>query len=87
MIKHGVIDFNVTDDSQSAGYTKKGIVEAKKLLFTYFAAEKKHHFYFIFNMKVFKRKTHILPRLVLGQCPKREVDIQLNTVYLATMYN
>ena len=74
------------DNCQAAGYTKKDTVEAKKLLFTYFAG-KKHHFYFIFNMKVSKRWTHILPRLVLDQCPKREVDIQLNTVYLATMYN
>ena len=86
MIKHDVIDFNVIDDCQSAGYIKKGTAEAKKLLFTYFAGKKKH-FYFIFNMKVSKRWTYILPRLVLGQFPKREVDIQLNTVYLATMYN
>ena len=64
---------------------KKGTVEAKKLPFTYFA-EEKHHFYYIFNMNVSKRWTHILARSVLGHCPKREVNIQLNTVYLATMY-
>ena len=59
----------------------------QKSCFLHILLEKKDHFYFIFNMKVSKRWTHILPRLVLGQCPKREVDIQLNTVYLATMYN
>ena len=62
----------------------KGTVEAK-LLFTYFTVKK--HFYFIFNFKISKRWTNFLPRLVLGQCPKREVDIGLNTVYLAIIYN
>ena len=40
MIKDGVIDFNVIDDCYSAGYNKKGTVEAKKSLFTYFAGKK-----------------------------------------------